>query len=413
MKKSILIIGGGGREHAIGWKLKQSPEVGMLYFAPGNAGTAAIGENIAIDAGNVSKLFRFAKKKKIDLTVVGTEAALAAGLVDRFARDGLAVFGPTKNAARLETSKVWATQFMKRHALPCPQSEVFDDVDAAISYAQHLGGNCVVKADGLCQGKGVFICSTVLDAKKALWAIMVEKVFGPAGNRVVIQEKLTGREVSMMAFCDGKKAVPLISASDYKRIFDGDRGLNTGGMGSVAPAKLEEKISKKIHRLLNKTVQSMKKEGFPYRGLLYAGIMLVGSEPYILEYNCRFGDPETQVQLPLLTSDLFPILSSAAVGTLKPTQVTWAKKSAVCVVAAAAGYPGAFSNGKIIKGLDTNMMVFHAGTISEGDIVRTNGGRVLGLVGVAQSRAGARKKAYVGVKKISFTGIQYRKDIAL
>lgn len=412
MKRTVLIIGSGGREHAIGWKLKQS--VDTIYFAPGNAGTSMIGENVPIDPIEVGKLVRFAKQHKVSLTVVGTEAALAAGLVDRFARAGLLVFGPTRNAARLETSKVWATKFMKRHTLPCPKSEVFDHVDDAISYAEQLAGVCVVKADGLCQGKGVFICDSVDDAKKALWAIMGEKVFGEAGKRVVIQEKLNGREVSMMAFCDGTRAIPLVAAADYKRIFDGNCGLNTGGMGSVAPVPLGSALRKNIYELLGKTILAMKKEGFPYRGVLYAGIMIVGSVPYILEYNCRFGDPETQVQLPLLQSDLFSILTAAAGGTLTPRMVHWKRKHAVCVVAAARGYPGAYSNGKVIDGLtNINTTVFHAGTVLEDGDVITNGGRVLGVVAMGQSRALARKKAYADIKRISFSGMQYRKDIAL
>ncbi len=417
MGKSILIIGGGGREHTIGWKLIQSARVSKLYFAPGNAGTATIGENIPIDPANVTGLIHVARKHQIDVTVVGTEAALAAGIVDRFAKEGLAVFGPTQAAARLETSKVWATQFMKRHGLPCPVSETFHDIQKAIAYAEQLKGNCVVKADGLCQGKGVFVCSSPDEAKKALWAIMVEKVFGEAGRRVVIQEKLAGREVSVMAFCDGNRAIPLVPASDYKRIFDGNRGLNTGGMGSIAPANLNKKVLKKIHTLLRQTITSMKKEGLPYRGVLYGGIMLVGDKPYILEYNCRFGDPETQAQLPLLASDLFSIIAAAARGKLTPSMVRWKKKHAVCVVAAARGYPGAFSNGKVISGFekvtkDKDTVVFHAGTIADNGTIKTNGGRVLGVVAIADSRPTARRKAYAGIQKISFSGMQYRKDIA-
>jgi phosphoribosylamine---glycine ligase len=415
MKKSVLIIGSGGREHAIGWKLAQASDIGTIYFAPGNAGTASIGKNISIDPTNIQKLLTFAKKNHVFLTIVGTEVALEAGIVDKFARAGLTVFGPTQKAAKLETSKVWATEFMKRHHLPCPRSEVFKNIDYALAYAEQLDGKCVVKADGLCQGKGVYVCNSVDEAKKALWAIMVEKVFGKAGAQVVIQEKLVGWEVSMMAFCDGTRAIPLVAASDYKRIFDGDRGLNTGGMGAIAPVSLPAVVQKKIYSLLTKTVASMKKEGMPYKGILYAGIMMVGNTPYILEYNCRFGDPETQVQLPLLSGDLLAILTAAVKGRLTHGLVGWKRKHAVCVVAAAKGYPGAYSNGKTIQGVgnvfEHGAMVFHAGTVLENNQVKTNGGRVLAVVATGASRSQARTIAYNNIKKISFSGIQFRKDI--
>lgn len=413
MKKTVFLIGNGAREHAIGWKLRQSPLVGNLYFAPGNGGTLILGENVAINPTDVAKLVRFAKQTKVDLTVVGPEAALAVGLVDQFRKEGLAVFGPTKEAARLETSKVWATEFMSSHDLPSPVSRAFARLDEALEYAETLGGNCVVKADGLCQGKGVYVCNTVEEAKQALWAIMKQRVFGDAGRRVVIQEKLYGREVSVMAFCDGIRAIPLVAAQDYKRVFDHNQGLNTGGMGSLAPANISPSIIKKIHVLLTCTVRAMKHEGLPYRGILYGGMIIVEDTPYFLEYNCRFGDPETQVQLPLLKSDLFPILYAAAAGNLKPSMVRWRSKSAVCVVAAAKGYPGAYVNGKVIRGLDNlvDAQIFHAGTIREHAQVKTNGGRVLGVVATGKTISDARKKAYRGIKNISFTGMHYRRDI--
>lgn len=412
-KHSILIIGGGGREHAIGWKLKQSPQVGTLYFAPGNAGTGVIGENVAIDPTNVTKLMQFAKRKKIDFTVVGPDAALAAGITDRFRACGLMIFGPSQKAARLETSKVWSTMFMKRHRLPCPRSEVFDTVKPALSYVIQLKGNCVVKADGLCQGKGVFVCSSVAEAARALKVLMTKKQFGDSGSSVVIQEKLVGQEVSVMAFCDGTRTIPLVAAQDYKRIYDGNRGPNTGGMGGVAPAAVGVPILKEIHALLTRTVLAMKQESLPYHGILYGGMMIVGGTPYFLEFNCRFGDPETQAQLPLLETDLYPILHACATGSLKSNLVRWSQKNAVCVVAVSKGYPGDYVTGYVINGSNTveNAYVFHAGTVGDSGRMKTNGGRILGVVALGVSQEQARKIAYDGMEKISFRGMQFRNDI--
>lgn len=410
-KYSVLVVGSGGREHAIGWKLRESPAVGEIYFAPGNGGTEDLGENVGIAPTELAKLMRFAKEKKIDLTVVGPEAALAVGLVDRFMKENLTVFGPTRAAARLEASKVWATRFMKRHGLPLPKSQIFDDFDKALLYARQLSGNCVIKADGLCQGKGVFVCDSVSEAGQALSLLMKGRVFEDAGKRIVIQEKLVGQEVSVMAFCDGSRAVPLITAQDYKRVFDDNRGPNTGGMGSIAPSRISPAIIKEVHMLLTRTVKAMKQEGLSYRGILYGGMMIVGNTPYFLEYNCRFGDPETQVQLPLLKSDLFLILYAAASGNLKPSMVRWSRNAAVCVVATSKGYPGAFSTGKAIDGLDTRALVFHAGTTKDENRIKTTGGRVFGVVSTGATIDQARKKAYHGIKNISFSGMHYRRDI--
>ncbi|MBI5619652.1 phosphoribosylamine--glycine ligase [Candidatus Gottesmanbacteria bacterium] len=417
-KQTVLVIGSGGREHAIGWKLARSLQVGKLYFAPGNPGTGEIGENVPIKADDIEGLVAFAKTKNIDITVVGTEASLVAGIVDRFAKDGFRIFGPNKQAARLETSKAWAVEFMARHGVPHPISEIFDHPGEALAYAEKLGGRCVVKADGLCQGKGVFVCNWQEEARRAVTMLMVDKLFGSAGDRVVIQEKLEGKEVSVMAFCDGSRAVPLVAVQDYKRAYDGDHGPNTGSMGSAAPAKhVGPTLLKKIHRLLTLAVKGMGDEGAAYRGILYAGLMIVDGKPYILEFNCRFGDPETQVQLPLLETDLLPILEACIDGRLTAEMVRWKKASAVCVVLASEGYPGIYKTGEIVRGLrqpagNHGFMVFHAGTSRFGTVVQSAGGRVLGVTATAPTARAARKKAYAAIgNPLSFEGMQYRKDI--
>ncbi len=417
MKKNIFIIGAGAREHAIGWKLMQSSDVGKLYFAPGNGGTGTIGENVPIALTDCTGLLQFAKDKAIDLTIVGSEAPLESGVVDMFTSAGLEVFGPSRDAARLETSKAWASDFMSRHNLPCPQYKVFDDISEARLYSKKLHGNCVIKADGLCQGKGVYISSAVDEAYAALDALMVKKIFGQSGARVVIQEKLIGKEVSMMAFCDGERAVPLIAAQDYKRIYDGDKGPNTGGMGAVAPAnRVRPTLFKKIHRLLTLTVEAMKQEGVPYTGILYAGIMVTDDRAYILEFNARFGDPETQVQLPLLASDFLTILLACVHGTLQASLVKWSTRICVCVVAASDGYPDAYAVGSGIAGegksIEGDVTIFHAGTMSHADHIVTNGGRVLSVVVISDTVKNAREKIYAYLKKHTlFDGMYYRKDI--
>jgi phosphoribosylamine---glycine ligase len=416
MKKNILIIGAGAREHAIGWKLRKSPKVGKLYFAPGNGGTAEVGENIAIAMDDVEGLLRFVQDNAIDFTVVGSEAPLSLGIVDRFEEAGLHIFGPTQKAAALEYSKAWASEFMRRHDLPVPAFRVCKTLTEARSYAKSLKGNCVIKADGLCQGKGVFVCDNLDEAYQAIDILMVKKSFGPSGEIAVIQEKLVGKEVSMMAFCDGAHAIPLVSAQDYKRIFDGDHGPNTGGMGSVAPAnRVAHSLFKQIHRLLTLTVSAMRDEGIIYKGILYAGIMVTPTGPYILEFNCRFGDPETQSQLPLLSSDLFDILGACSSGMLTTSLVTWEKKTAVCVVVASKGYPDAYVSGLPIAGLtkkDDDVVVFHAGTIQEDGEIKTHGGRVLSVVAMGENTAEAKERVYAHIESvISFDGMQYRKDI--
>lgn len=416
MKKNILIIGSGAREHAIGWKLGQSKLVGQIFFAPGNGGTQAVGQNVDIGVDDVKKLVQFAKTNAIDLTVVGPEAALAAGIVDAFTGQGLRAFGPTKKAARLETSKAWATEFLKRHNFPIPRSVVFKDPQKARVYAVSLGGSCVVKADGLCQGKGVFVCENKTQTDEAINALMVRAMFGSAGKRIIIQEKLIGPEISVMAFCDGTRAIPLVVAQDYKRAFDGDKGPNTGGMGAVAPAnRVGAQMFSRIQTMLSGVVAAMKTEGMPYHGILYAGILVSQGKPYILEFNCRFGDPETQVQLPLLDGDFYSILDACVEGSLVSSMVFWKRQIAVGVVLASRGYPGSYTTGheiSIASDDHNDVSVFHAGTAISDERLLTHGGRVLTVVAVAGDTESARKKAYARIKNgIAFEGMQYRRDI--
>lgn len=415
-RQRVLIIGSGGREHAIGWKLCQSPNAAKIYFATGNAGTRDIGENVDIKPADISALLTFAKKENIDITIVGPEAPLALGIVDRFQKENLKIFGPTQKAARLETSKAWAVEFLQENNLPHPKSKIFKDVTNAYVYIKEVSGNCVIKADGLALGKGVYVCNRLDQAEAALEDIMVKKIFGSAGNRVVIQEKLVGREVSVMAFCDGKVAVPIIAAQDHKRAYDRDKGPNTGGMGAFAPAQVPVSTLKKMQRILSLVVKRMVELGMPYVGILYGGFMISGNETYVLEFNCRFGDPETQVQLPLLESDLLTIFEACINGRLTPEMVSFADTQALCVVLASDGYPGHYETGKEIKGLEkvskTNgVMVFHAGTKSNKGKVLSDGGRVLGVTATDKTQETSFKKAYQEISKIYFEGMHYRKDI--
>ena len=416
-KKNVLVIGGGGREHAIVWKLSQSSSIEKIYCAPGNAGTAQLAENVSIDVINIEALLNFAKQKGVDLTVVGQEAALAQGIVDRFKEKNLRIFGPTKIAAQLETSKGWATEFMQRHGLRYPHSVSFSDIRKAKEYVKDLDGNCVVKADGLAAGKGVIICRSIEEAEKAIHRMMVDLEFGKAGEKIVIQELLKGEEVSVMAFCDGRIVVPIVPAQDHKRIFDNDRGPNTGGVGSYAPAPLvTPTLAKKIHRILTLTVEAMAEEGNPYVGILYGGFMIVDGDPYLLEFNCRFGDPETQVQLPLLESDLLEIFEACIDGKITPDVVHFSHKSCVCVILTSNGYPDKYEVGIPIQGLDklndASIQIFHAGTAQKNGIVKTSGGRVLGVTAVADTLKDAIHKAYSVIEKpIHFEQMHYRHDI--
>ncbi len=419
MKNNILIIGGGGREHVIGWKLAQSKNVGQLYFAPGNGGTEALGKNIPIASDDVHGLLQFAKKTGIDLTIVGPEASLSLGIVNKFTHEGLPIFGPTHEAAQLETSKVWASEFLKRHNLPHPVSKIFSDPESALLYSKQYQGNVVVKADGLCQGKGVFVCDNIRAASSAIRLLMINKTLGSAGDRIVIQEKLVGREISVMVFSDGTHVAPIITASDYKRLRDGNLGPNTGSMGSVAPSgNATPQQLKKIYELLQYTVQCMKKEGRVYQGVLYAGMMISSGKPYILEFNCRFGDPETEVQLPLLKSDLLSVIEACINGSLSPRFVSFSNQVCVCVILAAPGYPGHYVKKLKIEGLakphSKTVTVFHAGTSRKESSIITTGGRVLGITACGSTTKSARAKVYALIgKQIRFNGMQYRTDIGL
>jgi len=419
MKKNILIIGSGGREHAIGWKLMQSKNIGQLYFAPGNGGTSALGKNIPIASDNVEELLRFAKTAHIDLTIVGPEVPLSLGIVNKFTKENLPIFGPTKEAARLETSKAWAATFLKRHNLPHPVSEIFDDPESALAYSKKFNSNVVIKADGLCQGKGVFVCNNMGDAQQAIQSLIVEKIFGSTGGRIVIQEKLIGKEISVMVFSDGTRVAPIIAASDYKRLKNNNQGPNTGSMGSLAPssnASIQQ--LKTIYQLLGRIVECMRQEGIIYRGVLYGGMMIASGKPYILEFNCRFGDPETEAQLPLLTSDLLSIIEACIDGSLSPRLVSFSHQTCVCVILAAPGYPGIYKKNIPIHGLEKlhnqSVIVFHAGTSKEKSKTMTTGGRVLGITACDQTKEKARTKVYTLIEKhIRFTGMQYRTDIGL
>jgi phosphoribosylamine--glycine ligase len=415
----ILVVGGGGREHTLAWKIAQSPRVEKVFAAPGNAGTAGIAENLDLRPTDVEGLGRVAKENGIDLVVVGPEAPLASGIVDYFDSLGIHIFGTTKEATQLESSKVFARNLMEKYGIPCPEGAIFSSYSEAHKYLQERHPPFVIKADGLAAGKGVIIAGSLAEANKALDGIMEAKIFGSAGDRVVIDEYLSGREVSLIAFTDGKTVSPMVPACDYKKIGDNDQGPNTGGMGSYSPpgffsAGMTEKVTKDI---LVPTVKAMAKEGMPYKGVLYAGLMIVNGEPVVLEFNARFGDPETQVVLPLLKTDLVDILMAVVQGNLDRVKIEWSSGACVGVVMASGGYPGSYKTGFPIQGLDSldkDMLVFHAGTkLGNDGIIYTDGGRVLTIAGVGKDIAEAREKVYRRIPNIYFEGCHYRKDIAL
>jgi phosphoribosylamine---glycine ligase len=414
----ILVVGGGGREHTLVWKVAQSPRVKKVFAVPGNAGTTALAENLNLRADNVEGLGKAAKEKGIDLVLVGPEAPLASGIVDFFGKLGIPVFGPTRAAARIESSKVFARDLMEKYGIPHAGGATFSSYSEAREYLRKQHLPVVIKADGLAAGKGVIIAGSLSEADKAVSDIMEARVFGAAGNTVIIDEFLTGREVSLIAFTDGKTVSAMMPACDYKKIGDGDRGPNTGGMGGYSPpgffsAAMTEKVTKDI---LLRTVQAMAKEGAPYKGVLYAGLMIVNDKPVVLEFNARFGDPETQVILPLLKTDLVDALMAVVQGDLDRVKIDWSPQACVGVVLASGGYPGSYKTDFPIHGLDNidDALVFHAGTRRGADgTVYTDGGRVLTVVGVGESMAEAREKAYRNVPSIYFEGCYYRKDIAL
>ncbi len=418
MKKKILITGSGGREHALAWKLAQSPEVEKIFTAPGNAGTAQIGENVPIAADDVAALLAFAQAQKIDLTVVGPDDALAAGVVDAFEDAGLRIFGPRASAARLESSKAFAKDFMMRHGIPTAAYSEFTDFQAAREFCSKSQYPLVVKADGLALGKGVVIAANFDEAEQALRLCMEERAFGEAGARVVVEEFLVGVECSIHAFVDGRSHLLCPDARDHKKAFDGDNGPNTGGMGTISPcgsidATLRETIKTEV---LDRFISGIKKDGIAYRGMLFPGLMLTKGGVKVLEFNCRWGDPETQVLVRRLKSDLLAVLEATVDGKLDSIAPDWDDEAAICLILASGGYPGSYEKGKVIDGLDAagamdGIQVFHAGTKSDGARVLTNGGRVLGVSAKAGSLEAARDHAYRAAERISFDRMQRRNDI--
>jgi len=414
----VLIVGGGGREHALAWKLSQSSRVTKLFIAPGNPGTAMHGENVPIAAEEIEELKAFALREKIDFTVVGPELPLTLGITDSFSDAGLLVFGPSKAAAELEGSKAFSKELMLRHNIPTAFYKKFEDAAEAKAYIETHNQPLVVKADGLAAGKGVVICQSAQEAIEAVDLIMTEKAFGSAGKKIIIEEFLVGEEASFLAITDGRTVLPLAPAQDHKAIFDGDRGPNTGGMGAYSPAPvLTPELQKNImERVMLPAVRGMEKEGRPYKGILYAGLMMTKTGPKVLEFNCRFGDPETQPILMRLGSDLLEALLAAAKGNLDEVSLEWKKEAAVCVVMAAKGYPGEYLKGSEIKGLDMaallpDTVVFHAGTTRRDGKVVTSGGRVLGVTALGADIKTAIENAYKAVALIDWEGAQYRTDI--
>ncbi len=413
----VLVIGSGGREHALVWKISQSPKVDKIYCAPGNAGIAQQAECVAIKADDLDGLLAFAQQNQIDLTVVGPEVPLTMGIVDKFQEQGLKIFGPSGKAAEIEGSKTFAKDLMAKYNIPTAKYGAFTDAAEAKAFLDTVGLPCVVKADGLAAGKGVLICETKAEAEAAIADILVDNKFGSAGSRVVVEEFLTGQEVSMLAFTDGKTVVPMVSSQDHKRIWDGDKGLNTGGMGAYSPAPV---YTADIHEIvvpqvLEATVKAMEAEGRSFSGILYAGLMLTADGPKVLEFNARFGDPETQAVLPRLKSDLVDIFLAIIDGRLNEMNIEWHEEAAVCVVIASGGYPETSEKGCVITGLAeaaaTGAIVFHAGTKEDNGNIVTNGGRVLGISALGKDIAEAIANAYKGVKEVKFENMQYRTDI--
>ncbi|HTS17942.1 MAG TPA: phosphoribosylamine--glycine ligase [Verrucomicrobiae bacterium] len=415
----LLVIGSGGREHALVGKLAQSRRVTKLFCAPGNAGIADIAECVPIAVTEIDKLAAFAAEKKIDLTIVGPEAPLCAGIVDVFQSRGLRIFGPNKRAAQLEGSKVFTKNILLKYNVPTAGAAIFDNADAARTHLRKVGAPIVVKADGLAAGKGVIVAASVEEADRAITEIMEQKIFGAAGAQVIIEECLQGEELSVMALVDGQTFATLASAQDHKRALDGDRGPNTGGMGAYSPTPvLDENLHAQVTDIFQRTLAGLQAEGIEYRGVLYAGLMLTQRGPQVLEFNCRFGDPETQVVLPRLASDLVDAVEATIDGRLDRWKLAWTDDAAVCVVMAAGGYPGPYERGRPIEGLkqaanSDKVCVFHAGTRRNADgLTVTDGGRVLGVTGLGPSIEKAADRAYEAVRQIHFDGAQFRRDIA-
>jgi len=418
----ILVIGAGGREHALVWKIAQSKLCDNIFCAPGNGGIAGLAECIDIKADDVAGLLDFARKEKIDLTVVGPEVPLSLGIVDEFTKYKLAIFGPNKKAAQLEASKVFSKEIMAKYKVPTAGFKIFDNAGLAKEYIEKTGAPCVVKADGLAAGKGVVVAKTVDEAKVAVTMMMEQKTFGSAGNKVIIEECLRGQEASILVLTDSRHVIPLVSSQDHKRVFDNDQGPNTGGMGAYSPAPVvTPELFKEIQeKIIDRTIDGLAKEGIEYKGILYAGVMLTKDGPKTLEFNVRFGDPETEAILPRLKSDIVEVMMATANGKLdkiiRSGGLSWDNRACVCVVCAAGGYPGEYEKGKEILGLDKaalikDAVVFHAGTRKSGEKILTNGGRVLGVTGLGNSIKEAISHTYQAVEKINFEGMHFRKDI--
>ncbi|MBN2066961.1 MAG: phosphoribosylamine--glycine ligase [Candidatus Diapherotrites archaeon] len=414
----VLVIGSGGREHALAWKLSKSKEVEQVFIAPGNAGTALVGTNVEIGVNDFEKLAEFAQSEEIGLTVVGPEDPLVNGIVDFFQERGLQIFGPGKKAAIIEGSKIFTRDLLQKYGIPSAEYKAFTGAEEAKAYLHEKGAPIVAKADGLAAGKGVIVCETFEEAEKAIGQILIEKEFGEAGNRLVLEEKLLGEEVSYMVFSDGKTIKPMVSSQDHKPAFDNDKGPNTGGMGAYSPApvvtgELEVEV---LETIMQPTIDAMRKEGKEYKGVLYAGLMITKQGPKVLEFNCRFGDPETQAILPRLDSDLLPILQSCMGKTLSEQEVKWSSRACCCVVMASGGYPGKYEKGKGIFGLGEAAklpatVVFHAGTRQEASKVLSNGGRVLGVTALGDTIKESIANSYRAVDLIKFEGAYFRKDI--
>ena len=416
MLMNVLIIGSGGREHVMAWKVAQSPRLTKLYIAPGNAGTRDCGENVLLDVTSHADVVRFCKEKQIDLVLIGPEIPLADGLADSLSAEKIRCFGPSQAAAKIESSKSFAKDFMARHHIPTARYETFNNVNDAIVYLEKIDYPVVIKASGLVAGKGVILPETLDEAKAVIASILVDKTFGEAGSELIIEERLSGEEVSLMAFTDGETIVPMLPAQDHKRLLDGDNGPNTGGMGAYAPAPIftVDLMREAVESILKPAIDGLRKEGTPFVGVLYAGLMLTQNGIYALEFNCRFGDPETQAVLPLLETDLLDIAEACVDSKLKDVNIRWKDGAAVCVVLASKGYPEQVESGKTVKfeELPANAVCFHAGTKINSDQVITAGGRVFGVTAWAESLAKSVKSAYDGVDKINFDGMQYRTDIA-
>ncbi len=414
----VMLVGGGAREHALAWKLSQSPKVEEIFAVPGNAGTALLGENLPLSTSDISGLIQAAEERRVDLVVVGPEAPLASGLVDELKSRGIPAFGPSKKAAEIESSKVFAKELMQKNGIPCARSKSFLSFEEAETYLKSQSAPIVVKADGLAGGKGSIVASSLGEALEALSRIMRDKIFGSAGDRVLIEEYLQGKEASFFAFADGENLTPMIPACDYKRALDGDQGPNTGGMGGYSPSEFftPQLSAQVMEKIMRPTLEALEGEGRPYKGVLYAGLMITAEGPKVLEFNCRFGDPETQVTLPLLHTDLVDIIQAVLDNRLKGVKIEWSSEFCVGVVLASGGYPGSYRTGFPIGGLDSldrDVLVFHAGTRREEGKVVTSGGRVLTVVARGKNLAEARAKAYSNVERINFEGCFYRRDIAL